>query len=124
MDRDAGVDVRLHAIGEGAVISDREGQEQRRYPNDSMHRRDGSGRGSRSGEPPVHPQRQSELRHRQPQDAGGEPGLERQGVCRGAPEERGSGVVGGVLGPEYVEPRGDRQGDRSDERGSEAQGKP
>jgi hypothetical protein len=110
MDGDPRVDVRLHAVGEGAVIRDRQGQPERREPDRAVDVGDRRHRRVDAGEPAVHPQAESELHHRERQQTGREPGLERQRVRRDAPEEGGPGVVRGVLGAEDVEAGGDREG--------------
>jgi hypothetical protein len=66
MDRDPRVELRLNAVGEGAVISDRQGQEEGRYPDGAMDVWDRRPRRPDSGEPPEDSQPQPDAPRRAP----------------------------------------------------------
>ena len=121
VDRHSGIDLRLHPVGEGAVVRDRDRQQDRGDPDGAMDRADlGRGYGD-EGQPAVDPEREPELDHRERQHAGGEPGLERERVLAALPEQRDR-VVGRVLRAEDVEAdcddcgRQPRQGEGSEGR--------
>ena len=115
---DPGVDVRLHAVGEGAVIGDRQRDEHGHDPDSAMNVGRPRTGGACTREPAVHPRGQSELQSGQRQYARRQPGLERQGVCRRPPEQGRARVVGNVLGAEGV------KGRRDDQSGAEGKQEP